>query len=412
MFGRVGHKASPQIPTRRNVSNTLLCVLPLPGIVPDITARKRAESLALPLASKQRRRSKMSRTEGSRSIMRLSISSKALTIDSETHENGSNFRVNCTFGVGLYGPQSPLASRIGRSTSAGVGSAGSVPVLRSSDGKLDSSFGGSASSLATLDSSSLVVQNPTNATSTAAASKIPLADAYGNIPGFNSMAESLRAGEALNTNAIVYVSSTGSVYKYSSSTEIYDTNLLGVVLATTSAASQVPILFEGIVRTMSGLTTSSIYYTGAASGTVSTSYTDQSIRLGIALSNTKLLLDKSQNKVYNLGAIAPVTTVSGGASNQPQYSTAVTVRTAIGEKIMVVAGGNLSAGSCDSASAVLQEDSADTNMNCSTLGGGCPLVYSTTTPAAWLHTYRVRANATDGGNCTATWSGNFTVWKF
>lgn len=55
-----------------------------------------------------------------------------------------------------------------------------VPVTNSS-GKLSAGFGGSASTLATLNGSSLVVENPANATATPTASKIPIADATAKI---------------------------------------------------------------------------------------------------------------------------------------------------------------------------------------------------------------------------------------
>lgn len=229
--------------------------------------------------------------------------------------------------------------------------------------------------------------------------------------GWNVNGDYITAGENLNTREVVYVSSTGSVYKYSSSTAILDTGLLGMTLATTTSGNSAPVLFEGIFTT-SGLTTGAVYYTGLTAGSISTSYTDQSIRLGTALSTTKFKLDKSAGKVYDLGAITPTVTVSGGASNQPQYSNSITVRTAVGERLMVVAGGNLSASACDTASATLEENSASTQSTCSTLGGICPMVYSTTTVSAGTQTYRIRVNGTDGGNCTAVWSGNFTVWKF
>lgn len=55
-----------------------------------------------------------------------------------------------------------------------------VPVTNSS-GKISSGFGGAASSLATLNGSSLVVENPANATATPTASKIVIADATAKI---------------------------------------------------------------------------------------------------------------------------------------------------------------------------------------------------------------------------------------
>ncbi len=58
-----------------------------------------------------------------------------------------------------------------------------VPVTNAS-GKLSAGFGGSASTLATLDGSSLVVQNPANATVTRTASKIPIADSSGTVRAF------------------------------------------------------------------------------------------------------------------------------------------------------------------------------------------------------------------------------------
>ena len=48
-------------------------------------------------------------------------------------------------------------------------------------GKIAAALGGAASTLATLDGSTLVVQNPANATATPTASKIPIADANGEL---------------------------------------------------------------------------------------------------------------------------------------------------------------------------------------------------------------------------------------
>src|SRR3990167_3573314 len=61
-----------------------------------------------------------------------------------------------------------------------AGTANKVPV-GNAGGKLAASWGGSASTLATLDSSTLVVQNPANATATATASKIPIAGGTGKL---------------------------------------------------------------------------------------------------------------------------------------------------------------------------------------------------------------------------------------
>ena len=55
-------------------------------------------------------------------------------------------------------------------------------------GKLSSGWGGAASGLATLDGSSLVVQNPANATATPTASKIPIADGSGKLDGWVTVA--------------------------------------------------------------------------------------------------------------------------------------------------------------------------------------------------------------------------------
>jgi LysM repeat protein len=54
---------------------------------------------------------------------------------------------------------------------------GTYVVITSSTGKISSDFGGTTSSVATLDASTLVVQNPANATSTPTANKIPIANA-------------------------------------------------------------------------------------------------------------------------------------------------------------------------------------------------------------------------------------------
>lgn len=64
-----------------------------------------------------------------------------------------------------------------------AGTGGTAYVIPHADfrGKLDNSFGGVSTSLATLNSSTLVVENPANATSTPTASKIPFADASSTV---------------------------------------------------------------------------------------------------------------------------------------------------------------------------------------------------------------------------------------
>ena len=58
--------------------------------------------------------------------------------------------------------------------------ASKIPIANSG-GQLASGWGGAASTLATLDANTLVVQNPANATATPTASKIPIADSSGKL---------------------------------------------------------------------------------------------------------------------------------------------------------------------------------------------------------------------------------------
>jgi hypothetical protein len=106
--------------------------------------------------------------------------------------------------LGATGARLIIPNSLVSSTSPGTYG---LPSLGST-GKIDSSFGGSANSVATLDSSSLVVQNPVNATSTPTANKIPISNASGTLP--NTWLNASTTATAANM-PIAGVSSTISV---------------------------------------------------------------------------------------------------------------------------------------------------------------------------------------------------------
>ena len=75
------------------------------------------------------------------------------------------------------------SDRLGNRTPSETSAPYAIPAANSA-GKLSSGWGGAVSGLATLDGSSLVVQNPANATATPTASKIPIADGSGLLDGW------------------------------------------------------------------------------------------------------------------------------------------------------------------------------------------------------------------------------------
>jgi len=120
--------------------------------------------------------------------------------------------------IGSTGARLVLPASMASST-GGVATT-TLPITNTS-GKLNANFGGAASSLATLDANSLVVQNPANATSTATAGKIPIADSNGLINTWTTrtnLQNSFVAGEDITAGQPVYIARALGQYLVASST--------------------------------------------------------------------------------------------------------------------------------------------------------------------------------------------------
>lgn len=119
-----------------------------------------------------------------------------------------------------------------------------VPVTNSS-GKLAAGFGGSASSLATLNGSSLVVENPANATATPTASKIPIADGSGYLTSWVT---------TLQRNVLLYKSLTPvTVTNTVTETTLFSTTISAGVLSSTNGLN-IQMLVSALVAASHNIT--------------------------------------------------------------------------------------------------------------------------------------------------------------
>lgn len=174
-----------------------------------------------------------------------------------------------------------------------------VPVTNAS-GKISSGFGGSASGLATLNGSTLVVENPANATATPTASKIPIADSAGQLANWSNRVSTnaLTTGEAVDGSttpqAVAIKVADGLVYK----ADANDTTLVkffGFVTTNASITTTPYVITDGVVGGFSGLTVGASYYVSDTAGTISaTPSTTTVIPIGIAMSATTLLIGKGR----------------------------------------------------------------------------------------------------------------------
>ena len=108
-------------------------------------------------------------------------------------DKGSNTHANIDTFIGSKAAASGLASLDGSSlvvqnpANATATPTASKIVMADGSGKLASGWGGSASTLATLDASLKVVEDPANATTTPTAGKIPIADGSGKLDAWVSL---------------------------------------------------------------------------------------------------------------------------------------------------------------------------------------------------------------------------------
>lgn len=170
-----------------------------------------------------------------------------------------------------------------------------IPVTDAA-GKISAGFGGSASTLATLNGSAKVVEDPANATATATASKIPIADGSGLLDTWvtGNKNSSLTTGEAIDgstTPQVVCIKAAdGLVYKADANDS---TRVMAYGFVTTNASiSTTPaVTIQGILGGFTGLTKDVTYYASDTAGAISvTPSTTTQIPVGRAISATQLEL--------------------------------------------------------------------------------------------------------------------------
>ena len=186
----------------------------------------------------------------------------------------------------------PANSNFNATSSAAV----LVPVTNAS-GKISAGFGGSASTLATLNGSSLVVENPANATATATASKIPIADSSGTLNSWvTKTTDSTRTtGEAIDGSStpvpVCIKASDGLIYKADANvTTLVQT--YGFITTNASITTTPAVTVAGVVGGFTGLTAGANYYVSDTVGTISnTPSTTTIIPIGVAISTTQIALN-------------------------------------------------------------------------------------------------------------------------
>lgn len=188
--------------------------------------------------------------------------------------------------------------------SSSTGASNIVPIT-DTRGVLGSTFGGTTSSLATTDSSGLVVQNPTNATSTPTAAKIPIADANGKLDSWISIASrSLVAGEAITgatTPVAVYIDAATNTVKISDGDDPNRVGFDGFAVSTAAAlGNAITVQTAGYVTGFTTLTSGTEYFV-ANDRTVSSTPGSFRIRVGIAVSTSTILLQRETRTWFDRG---------------------------------------------------------------------------------------------------------------
>lgn len=195
-----------------------------------------------------------------------------------------------------------------------------VPITNS-NGKLHNSFGGATSSLATLDTNVLVVQNPTNATSTPTANKIPIATASGTLDTWvNDNIQNFTTAEnfaASSTALAVYAGYTdGKLYHTGATVGTSTYGFVGFIQPGVSAAtsSLIAVQTAGIMNGFTGLATGTTYYLSNTSSTISATVGTFAYKIGKAVSSTALLINKGlkvANGTTSFSATATTTIILG-----------------------------------------------------------------------------------------------------
>lgn len=310
-------------------------------------------------------------------------------------------------GSRLYIPISQTAT-----TSAGAADTNKVVRLKA-NGTLDSSFGGVSSSFATLDANAKIVQSPSNATSSISSSSIVMSDSSSTIFSWTLQGDSFTTGEVITANDIVYVSSTGLVYKASAADSYVLQNLIGVALNTVGSGVTVHVQFTGVVSGFSGLTTGTYYFASSTAGQITTDPVTTSLQVGLALTSSKLLIKTEDFKQYQTESVNIT-----AANVQTTVSTGLTLTTAAGDNMLICGAGTVSYGDGSSVGSYgMQKDGS----SYTSIGTHVPdfnyYNHNGTTcafdrPTAGSHTYRMFVSQTNANNNSKViWIGSLYAIK-
>lgn len=211
----------------------------------------------------------------------------------------------------------PIAVENNDTSQVGSGS----KVVRGTLGVIAASWGGTASSVATLGTDTLVVQNPHNATATATAAKIPIADANGELNTWLNQnrlnVQTYVAGENIDASAsprAVYLKeSDGRVYKLDATnpTEAAFAFIgFAIVQSAITTGNSILIQTDGKVSGFTGLTIGGYYYGTNTAGNISLTAGTESLQVGRAVTATTLFIQVGK-KVNSGNAIFSATATSG-----------------------------------------------------------------------------------------------------
>jgi len=173
--------------------------------------------------------------------------------------------------------------------------AGKVPVADGA-GKIGADWGGSASTLATLNGSAKVVEDPANATATPTASKIPIADASGKLDSWTSSQKAMTAGETISGATLpvaVYQNDTDNEFYACDANDTAKMKYLGFAITDGTDGNPITVRYSGIVPGFTGLSEGEKYYV-QDDKTIGTSPGTYEVLVGVAISETELLIQKGK----------------------------------------------------------------------------------------------------------------------
>lgn len=219
--------------------------------------------------------------------------------------------------IGSSGARLVLPSSMASSSRASNTS--TVVITRGADGYIDSSFGGGVNSFATLNSSTLVIENPANATTTPTASKIPISDTSGELNTWLNQnrlnVQTYVAGEnidASSTPQALYLKQTdGRVYKLNatSATEAaYAFTGFAIIQSAVTTGNNILVQTDGLVSGFTGLTIGGYYYGTNTAGTISTTAGTISLQVGRAVSANTVLIQIGKKFVRSSATFSNTTT--------------------------------------------------------------------------------------------------------